>query len=147
MTTPRWTETPDHFQGDMAIGPLYGDRPPTRGIAGWTDWCLGEPLAAALLAGRVKAVAGEKLLIAGRPPLGVGKVLLVGCKSPATDPTAAQAIAERFADAMEGLSARRILVEVPFQDVEFFITKFRTRLGAGAPKEIFAYLPEVPCRI
>ena len=145
--TPRWTETPDLFQGDLAIGPLYGDRPPTRGIAGWTDWCLGEPLADALLAGRVRAVAGEKLLIAGRPPLGVGKVLLVGCKPPAADPAAAGAIAEQFADAMTGLSADRILVEVPFQDVEFFITKFRNRLGAGAPEEIFAYLPEVPCRI
>lgn len=145
--TPLWAETPDRFQGDLAIGPLYANRPPTRGIAGWTDWCLGEPLADALLAGRVKAVAGEKLLIAARPPLGVGKVLLVGCKSPAADPAAATEIAERFADAYNGLTANRILIEVPFQDVEFFITKFRTRLGAGAPKEIFAYFPESPCRI
>jgi hypothetical protein len=147
VTYPLWTGTPDQFQGDLALGPLYADRPPTRGIAGWTDWSLGEPLADGLLSGRVKAVVGEKLLIAARPPLGVGKVLLVGCRKPAADPSAATEIAERFADAMQGLAADRILIEVPFQDVEFFLAKFRAGLGADAPKEIFAYLPESPCRI
>lgn len=145
--TARWPQTPDLFQGDIAVGPLYADRPPTRGLAGWTDWRLGEPVAHALRSKRLKAAPGEQILIAGRPPMGASKIVLVGCAGPATDAAAASELARRFAEAIAGLPAKRMLIEVPAKDVDQFVKNFMKFAGSNAPAELFAYVPEIPCRI
>lgn len=145
--TARWTHTPDLFQGDIAVGPLYADRPPTRGLAGWTDWRLGEPVAHAMHSKRLKAALGEQILIAGRPPMGVGKIVLVGCSGPAADAAAAAELARLFADAIAGLPSKRMLIEVPARDVDQFVKNFAKFAGSNTPIELFAYVPEIPCRI
>lgn len=142
-----FTDTPDKFDGDVAVGPLYADRPPTRGLAGWTDWLLGEPLAALLIDGKVKARPGEKVLLASRPPFRAAKLVLVGCAAPAADKKEAERLAEQFADAVAGLGARAVLVESPFEDPKFFADRFVARLGKQAPERIATYVPETPCRI
>lgn len=146
MTAP-WPGTPDKFDGDLVVGPLYADRPPTRGVAGWTDWLLGEPLAALLLDGKVKALPGERLLLAARPPFAAAKIVLVGCPAPAADKAQAQAYAAQFAEAVAGLGARRVLVESPANDAADFVKRFVAALGPHAPAEVFSYVPEIPCRI
>lgn len=144
--TVKWTETPDRWAGDVAVGPLYADRPPTRGIAGWADWLLGDPLAALLIAGKVRAKPGEKLLLAGRAPFGAAKIVLVGCARPAADKNEASLVAEQFADAIAGLAPKRILVESTYSDPHLFVERFAARLSKGE-REIFVYEPESPCRI
>lgn len=145
--TETFTETPDKFDGDVAVGPLYADRPPTRGLAGWTDWLLGEPLAALLIDGKVKARPGEKVLLAARPPFRAAKIVLVGCAAPAADRKEAEQLAEQFADAVAGLGAQAVLVESPYEDAKFFTERFVARLGKQAPRRVASYVPETPCRI
>ena len=142
-----WTTTPDRFQGDLAIGPLYADRPPTRGIAGWTDWLLDNPIANALQSGRVKAASGEQFLIAGRPPMGATRLLFIGCDHfPASDELL-EALAGSYATTIENLGGRRILVEVPAEKPDPFLRMLSGRVTLPASAELYAYIPEVPCRI
>lgn len=142
-----FTDTPEKFDGELAVGPLYADRPPTRGLAGWTDWLLGEPLAALLVDGKVKARPGERVLLAARPPFGAAKIVLVGCAGPAGDKKEAEKLAEQFADAIAGLGAQNVLVESPYEDAQFFTDRFVARLGKQAPRRVAFYVPESPCRI
>jgi hypothetical protein len=71
---------------------------------------------------------------------------LVGCARPAADKNEAAELAEQFAAAVEGLSARRILVESAYSDAELFLERFAARLPKGK-HELFVYQPESPCRI
>jgi hypothetical protein len=141
-----WNARPEEFDGDLAVGPLYGDRPPTRGIAGWADWRLGQPVAQALLSGRVKAQPGERFLIAGRPPFLVQKIILVGCPSPAADAETSNQLAEAYAAAFKDLGAKRVLVESPATDHRSFF-KLLNDKTRNFGVELVPYLPEVPCRI
>ncbi len=141
-----WNDTPDRFVGDLAVGPLYADRPPTRGLAGWVDWRLGEPVAEAILNGRVKAQPGERFLIAGRPPFNVPRIVLLGVDAPVSDPALLPPLADLFADALRGLGGGRVLVEPPATDAPAFLRLLQERLE-GLTCEILSYVPEEPCRI
>lgn len=145
--TEKWTLTPDQFQGDLAIGTICADVPPTRGLAGWTDWLLDNPIASALTSGRVKATAGEKLLIAGRPPMGVSKLLFIGCNHSAATGEELESLVQSFADAIQALRGQRILVEIPADNPDTFLRLLTERTSMPRSVELFAYIPEVPCRI
>ena len=140
-----WKDKPQHFAGDMIIGALYADRPPTRGVAGWTDWLLGEVLASSLHKGYVKAAAGEKLLIAAQLPFQVNKILLLGIMAPAKNPSEHRELAALYAESVKGLRPKRILVEIPGEDSALFLKSLAEELGYKA--ELFGYIPEAPCRI
>ena len=142
-----WEELPEGFSGDLAVGPLYGDRPPTRGLAGWADWRFGEPIAAALLAGKLSPDRGEKLLLPGRSPFQVAKIVLVGLSRFVEETAEVDTTAGVFAEAVRNLGARRLLLEIPSVHPQLFVQAFANSLGADAPDEIFAYIPEAPCRI
>ena len=142
----RWTQTPDRFEGDLAVGPLYADRPPTRGVAGWCDWRLGEPVATAVIAGRVAPRRGERFLVAGRPPFGARRILLIGGPRPAENPGDTAAWAAEYALAMGGLGCRRVLIETPGGDPDAFLLLLAEKLGGAVPPEMVAYVAEEPCR-
>ncbi len=141
-----WKDKPAAFEGDLAVGPLYADRPPTRGLAGWADWLLGGPLSGLIHDGHAKIAPGEKVLIAGRAPFQTGKIVLVGCSAPATSARSATELAESFAEAIGGLAPKKLLVEVAATDGELFLQQFAKALGDDKIK-IYAYVPETPCRI
>lgn len=141
-----FNETPEHYAGDVIVAPLYADRPPTRGVAGWADWLMGEPVATLLLGGKLRAKPGETLLLASRPPFRTPKVVFVGCLAPAASKTEAEEAAERFAAAVRGLAPYRVLAESPYADGAFFAELFLKHLGQ--PNVDLAYYhPEPPCRI
>ena len=146
MTPTCFTETPEHYEGDVIVAPLYADRPPTRGVAGWADWLLGAPVATLLLGGKLRAKPGETLLLAAGAPFRTAKVVFVGCQSPAADKAEAEATAERFADAVRGLNAVRVLVESPYADGAFFADRFAKHFGQPNV-DLAYYLAESPCRI
>jgi hypothetical protein len=141
-----YTETPQSYEGDVIVGPLYADRPPTRGVAGWADWLLGEPVAGLLLAGKLRAKPGETLLLASRPPFRAPKIVLVGLFAPAATKAEAEDAAEKYAAAVRGLAAYRVLIESPYADGAFFAERFAKIIGQ-ANLDLAYYHPETPCRI
>ncbi len=143
----QWQELPELFDGDLAVGPLYADRPPTRGLAGWTDWRLGDPIAAAMQKGRLEARPGEKLLVAGRAPFRVPRLLFIGCEHPARDRDEEQKLGEAFGDAVAGIGGKRLLIEVPAERAETFMRVMAERAGLHDDAELYFYFPEAPCRI
>lgn len=140
----RWLKPPCHFDGDLAAGPLYSDRLPTRGLAGWADWLLDGPIAKALATRKLRFTPGEKLLLATRPPFTPPKVLLFSFTAPVLDQFGA--VAETYAQAILGLGARRVLVEPPCPaPAEAFAARLTERLFGTV--ELFFYFAEEPCRI
>ncbi len=63
---------------DTCLVPVPEDERPLRGDAGWIDWRLCGRISEQLSSGYVSGKSGEAALLPAGPPLGVGRVLLVG---------------------------------------------------------------------
>lgn len=93
---------------------VWEDVRPLDGVAALCDWRFGGRLSRLLVSRFVTGRLGEVTLVPGRPALGAEKLLLLG-GGPTTnfDEARFDRILETLLGALEGVSARSVLVELP----------------------------------
>lgn len=104
----------DETGAEIIACAMYEDVLPMRGLAGLLDWRLGARISQLIRGGFVTGALGEVLCVPARPRLPHDKVLLFGAgKHAAFDEAVFQDVVEHLARALEGLHARRAVVELP----------------------------------
>lgn len=97
----------------LVAGLTKGERPP-HGVAGLIDWRLSGRISRMLLDGFIDGELGEVLLVPGKPKLPYDKLLFFGVGSAEEfDERVCRVVLTRILKTLEGLKARRAVVELP----------------------------------
>ncbi len=104
----------DKLTGEVAVGSLFEDERPPRGLAGLADWRSYGRLSSECLGGFLSGRAGETFLTPGRPRLAFDKVVIMGLGPRAAfDDAAFVAAVERVLATLAGLRVRRAVIDLP----------------------------------
>jgi hypothetical protein len=104
----------DRLTGDAAVGSIFDDERPPRGLAGLVDWRTGGRVSTLCLQSFVSGKAGEMFLTPGRPRLPFEKVLIVGLGPRAVfDASTYRLVLERALRALADLQVRRATIDLP----------------------------------
>jgi len=99
---------------EVLVTALAADERPPQGVAGLLDFRMAGRISRLIEKGFATGVAGEVLLIPGRPKLPFDKVLLfgVGNRADFCEPVF-RSVLSRVLSTLEGLRARTAVVELP----------------------------------
>jgi hypothetical protein len=93
---------------------VFSDQLPPRGVVGMVDWRLAARLSRHMQAGDLTGLAGELVLIPGKPRLPFEKLLLFGAgPAPSFDEAGYLDVIERMLHALDALKVRMAVVERP----------------------------------
>lgn len=104
----------DLARADVIACGVYEDRRPLEGLAGLLDWRLAGLLSRLAKRRLVLGAPGELVLVPGRPKLPFDKLLLLGLgtRGAFAEEAFSRAL-ERLVGALDGLLAKRAVVELP----------------------------------
>ncbi len=109
----------DEIDGEILVGSVFVDQRPARGVVGLADFRLGGLLSRLMQSGFVTGSFGEVVMIPGKPRLSFDKLLLFGAgERKRFDEASFTVLLRKILDAMEGLSARTGVVELPGRQEE-----------------------------
>lgn len=104
----------DEIDCEVLACTVFSDVRPAHGLAGLCDWRLAGRVSELLRGGLVTGELGEAVMLPGKPRLTFDKILLFGAGARGSfDEETFQGIVLRMLAAMEGLSARASVVELP----------------------------------
>lgn len=104
----------DEIDGEILVGSVFVDQRPARGVVGLADFRLGGRLSKLMRSGFVTGAFGEVVMIPGKPRLSFDKLLLFGAgEKRRFDEAAFTSLLRTILRAMQGLSARTGVVELP----------------------------------
>lgn len=104
----------DLFGTEVLVATLASDERPPHGLAGMVDWRLAGRLSRLIESGFATGVAGEVLLVPGKPKLPFDKVVLFGIGPVAEfDEGVFRTVVENMLATLEGLRSRTAVVELP----------------------------------
>ena len=104
----------DEIDSEVLACSVWSDARPSHGLAGLCDWRLGGRISELEGRGLVTGALGEVVLLPGKPRLTFDKLLVFGAGPRASfGEEAFRAVVLSMLAAMEGLSARVSVVELP----------------------------------
>jgi Cytosol aminopeptidase family, N-terminal domain len=104
----------DEIDCEILACSVFSDARPSHGLAGLCDWRLAGRISDLERKGLVTGDLGEAVMLPGKPRLTFDKILLFGAGPRASfDEETFQALVLQMLAAMEGLSARASVVELP----------------------------------
>jgi hypothetical protein len=104
----------DEIDSEVLACSVWSDARPSHGLAGLCDWRLGGHLSDLQRRGLVTGILGEVVLLPGKPRLTFDKILVFGAGPRGDfDEETFHAVVRRMLAALEGLSARVSVVELP----------------------------------
>ena len=104
----------DRLTGDAAVGSIFDDERPPRGLAGLIDWRMSGRVSTLCQRSFVSGKAGELFLTPGRPRLPFEKVLIVGLGPRARfEASTYRLVLDRVLRALADLQVRRATIDLP----------------------------------
>lgn len=102
----------------LVAGLVKGERPP-QGVAGLVDWRLSGRISRMILSGFADGELGDVLLVPGKPKLPFDKLVFFGVGTANEfDERVYRLVLEKVLKTLEGLRARRAVVELPGRSAE-----------------------------
>lgn len=119
----------DETDAEIFACGVFRDERPFRGLAGLLDFRLAGKLSRLARQGFVLGEVGEALLVPARPRLTADKLLVLGLGPRADfDDDTFRRVLARTLDALEGLSVKRAIVELPGRGASAFEAARAARL-------------------